>query len=165
MVPTTTRARPRWRLALPFGLLLVALVGAPSLVEPMRVAEGSMSPSYDPGDEILVAKFGSSSADLRRGDVIVLQAPAAGGLMIKRVAALGGDRVGIADGVLVVNGRRVREPYVDRARVDGTYSGPVRVPRNTVWVLGDARAGSVDSRTFGAVPDDAIVGRVILRLW
>ena len=85
--------------------------------------------------------------------------------MIKRVAGLGGDRVGIADGVLVVNKRQVAEPYVDHDRVDGTYFGPVEVPPRSVWVLGDARAGSVDSRVYGAVPVEEIVGRVLLRLW
>ena len=149
-------------------LLLVsalALVGASLLVEPMRVTSESMSPSYDDGDEVLVAKIGARSHRPRRGDVIVLRAPPAGELMIKRVAALGGERVGIADGVLVVDGRRIEEPYVERARVDGAFFGPVRVPEDSVWVLGDARAGSTDSRTFGAVPVEAIVGRVMLRLW
>ena len=163
-MPTTPSPRRRWSI----GLLLVpvvALAGAPFLAEPMRVSSGSMSPSYDQGDEVLVGKIGPRSQGGRRGDVIVLHAPPSGELMIKRVAALGGDQVSIEDGVLVVNGRQVAEPYVDRAQVDGTYFGPIRVPSNSVWVLGDARAGSVDSRGFGAVPNDAIVGRVLLRLW
>jgi signal peptidase I len=164
-----TRARnikmpPRWSLGLlvvPVAALLCALL----LAEPMRVSSGSMSPSYDRGDEVLVAKLGFRAHGPRRGDVIVIHAPPGGELMIKRVAAVGGDDIGIADGVLIVNRRRVEEPYVDQARVDGTYFGPVRVPPKSVWVLGDARAGSVDSRTFGAVPLDAVVGRVLVQLW
>ncbi len=144
---------------------MALLAGAFLVVEPMRVSSASMSPAYGPQDEVLVAKVGLRARDPRRGDVIVVRAPPAGDLMIKRVAALGGDRVAIADGVLVVNGRRVEEPYVDHTRVDGTYFGPIRVRPDHVWVLGDARAGSVDSRAFGAVPEDAIVGRVLARLW
>ncbi|MDX6301721.1 MAG: signal peptidase [Nocardioidaceae bacterium] len=90
---------------------------------------------------------------------------ARGALMIKRVVAEAGQRVGIADGVLVVAGHHVHENYVDPATVDGTYFGPVEVPRGSVFVMGDARAGSVDSRIFGAVPRTAIVGRVVRRLW
>jgi signal peptidase I len=143
---------------------VAALAGSPLVVEPMRVSSGSMSPSYGPGDEVLVGKVGPTTHGGSRGDVVVLRSPPSGELMIKRVVALGGDRVGIEDGVLVVNGCRVAEPYVDRDRVDGTYFGPVRVPRGSVWVLGDARAGSVDSRLFGPVPLHAVVGRVLLRL-
>ncbi len=143
------------------ALLAVAYL----LVEPMRVSSSSMSPAYDAGDEVLVAKVGPRSHEPRRGDVIVVRAPPAGELMIKRVAALGGDQVAILDGVLMVNGRRIKEPYVNHARVDGTYFGPVRVRENSVWVLGDDRAGSVDSRTFGAVSSDQIIGRVLCRLW
>jgi len=62
-------------------------------------------------------------------------------------------------------GKRVSERYVDHATVDGTYFGTVRVPRGSVFVMGDARAGSVDSRTFGSVSRQAIVGRVVLKLW
>lgn len=146
-------------------VLAVALLCALLLAEPMRVSSRSMSPSYAPGDEVLVAKIGFRAHAPRRGDVIVLRSPQTGELMLKRVAALGGDQVGIADGVLVVNERQIAEPYVDHVQVDGTYYGPVQVPQRSVWVLGDARAGSVDSRTFGAVPLGAIVGRVVLQLW
>src|SRR3954471_17983438 len=57
------------------------------------------------------------------------------------------------------------EPYIDRAEVGGTYFGPIRVPAGAVFLLGDQRFGSVDSRSFGPVPVDSIVGRVVLRVW
>jgi signal peptidase I len=85
--------------------------------------------------------------------------------MIKRVAAVGGQTVAIADGVLKVDGKPVPEPYVDRAQVDGTFFGPVRVPPGAVFLLGDQRLGSVDSRSFGPVPVGSIVGRVLFRVW
>ena len=112
-----------------------------------------------------MAKLGFRARDPRRGDVIVFRAPPSGELMIKRVAAVAGDQVGIEDGELVVNRHRTAQPYVDHSTVDGTYFGPVHVPRGAVWVLGDARFGSVDSRTYGSVPVDAIVGRVLVQLW
>ncbi|ROR90242.1 signal peptidase I [Nocardioides aurantiacus] len=141
------------------------LVGSPTLAEPMKVASDSMSPTYSAGDEVLVVKVGVRSHRPRKGDVVVLRAPGSGELMVKRVVALGGESVGIRDGVLVVRNRPVVESFVDHSRVDGTHFGPVHVPRHTVWVLGDARAGSRDSRQFGPVPQEAIVGRVLLRLW
>jgi len=162
----TTR---RTRRAAP-GLVLALVIVAPVLVvrvvaEPMRVSSGSMSPSFETGDQVLVEKVGSRAQDPERGDVVAFHEPGSGDLMVKRVVALSGQRVGIVDGVLVVAGDTVKEPYVDRESVDGTYFGPVRVPAGSVFVMGDARAGSVDSRAFGAVPRRAIVGRVLFKLW
>ena len=158
------KTRRRWTLALTV-LVLAVLVVAFTAVEPMRITSQSMSPSYDIGDEVLVGKLGSHVGALRHGDVIVFHEPGSGALTIKRVAALAGEEIGIEDGVLTVNGASVSEDYLEPSSVDGTYFGPVQVPAGRVFVLGDARAGSVDSRTFGAVAGDAIVGRVLTRLW
>jgi signal peptidase I len=86
-------------------------------------------------------------------------------LLIKRVVAVAGDSVGIADGVLTVNDKPMRESFVDYNLMDATYFGPVHVPSRTVFVMGDNRSDSVDSRTFGPVPVSDIVGRVLLRIW
>lgn len=151
-------------------LVAIAVVGLVALglrfvAEPMRVSSDSMSPTFTTGDEVLVQKLGAHARRPSSGDVVVVRSPASGDLMIKRVAALGGQTVGIADGVLKVDGKPVPEPYVDRAQVDGTYFGPVRVPQDTVFLLGDHRLGSVDSRSFGPVPVRSIIGKVALRVW
>lgn len=127
-----------------------------------RVGMDSMSPTLNDGDRIVVEH---TSADLRRGALVVVTAPGGYGVLLKRVAAVGGDRVGIEDGVLVVNGAAVVEPWFDQTRIDGEYFGPVSVPPDTIWVLGDNRGESVDSRRFGPVPLAAVVGRVTFRLW
>ena len=80
------------------------------------------------------------------------------------MAGLPGDTVGIEDALLVVNGRRVDEPYVDHDSIDSLYWGPVVVPDDAILVLGDARAISIDSREFGPVPGDRLVGRVLARV-
>jgi len=144
---------------------VLVVLGLRWAAEPMRVSSGSMAPTYLEGDQVLVAKLGARSGDPARGDVVAFHRPGTGELMVKRVVARAGQEVGIEDGVLVVEGRQVTEAYVDHATVDGTYFGPVRVPHGTVFVMGDARANSVDSRTFGAVPVDAVVGRVVTGLW
>ena len=92
---------------------------------------------------------------------MTLHGPDNGQLLVKRVAAVGGDTVGIEDGVLVVNGRPVRESYVNHDSVDSVYFGPVTVPNGSVFVRGDNRSASVDSRSFGAVPLGDIEGRVL----
>jgi signal peptidase I len=162
---TAQARRPAVGPAVLVGSLVAVVVALWLVAEPMRVSSGSMSPTYDKGDQVLVQKLGPRSTSPRTGDVVAFREPGVGALMIKRVVAQAGQSVGVEDGVLVVAGRPVTESYVDFGSVDSTYFGPVRVPAGSVFVLGDARAGSVDSRTFGAVPTRDIVGRVVLRLW
>ena len=88
-----------------------------------------------------------------------------GTLLIKRVVAIGGDRVAIEDGVLVINGVREREPYVDYSLTDESYSAPLRVPAGKVFVLGDNRPFSRDSRAWGPIDADDVIGRVDFLLW
>jgi signal peptidase I len=134
--------------------------------EPFTVRSDSMTPTLRAGDQLLAEKVSPRLHRFARGDVVVLEPPGSqDALMVKRVVALAGDRVGLADGRLVVNGTRVQEAYVDLATVDGVYFGPVVVPSGALFVMGDNRAVSVDSRDFGAVPEDRVVGRMVLKLW
>jgi signal peptidase I len=101
----------------------------------------------------------------RRDEPVVFHAPDSGDVLLNRVVGVAGDRVELRDGVLYVNGRRRAEPYVAYERVDSVYFGPVQVPAGSVFVMGDARASPVDSRDFGPVPEDALVGRAVVRTW
>jgi signal peptidase I len=148
-------------------LLLVLLAGIlrAYVAEPFAIPSESMAPTLRPGDHVLVEKLSYRFGPPRRGELVVFRAPDGGSLAVKRIVALAGDRVGIEDGVLAVNGRLQREPYIDQASVDSVYFGPVVVPRGDVFVMGDNRADSHDSRAYGAVPWRSLIGRVLVRLW
>ncbi|MGV9255371.1 signal peptidase I [Streptomyces sp. NPDC003697] len=133
------------------------------LVEPVRVESTSMEPTLQVGDHLLVDERAYWRAAPRRGDLVVFDQ--SGSRLVKRVAAVAGDTVGIEDGVLTVDGRPVTEPSIDRRALDGLYYGPAHVPDGTVFVLGDNRRHSVDSRQFGPVPVGQVRGRVLLRWW
>ena len=151
------------RIALPI-LLVVLAAGLLYSIEPVRVHADSMQPTLRSGDEVLVDRLSLVLRAPHRGEIVVANAPDIG-LVVKRVAAVGGDTVGIEDGVLVVNGHAEKEGYVDYASIDGSYFGPVRVAPGAVFLLGDNRGNSEDSRDFGAVPEDDVLGRVLVRLW
>lgn len=153
-------ARPLLVPAAVGAVLLALLAGGALPWRPARVDGDSMRPTLGDGDRILVA-----AGPPARGDVVVLGSPAGDGDLVKRVVAVGGDRVALEDGVLVVNGAAVPEPHADPHGTDGEYAGPLPVPPGTVYLLGDRRGSSVDSREFGPVPADAVSGRVVLRLW
>jgi signal peptidase I len=144
--------------------VVLALIALRAFVaEPFRIPSESMAPTLEPGDQALVTKLGGAPA---RGDLVAFHAPRTGEVMLKRVVAAGGDSVGIEDGVLVVNGRKQREAYIaDPDAIDSVYFGPVDVARGSLFVLGDNRANSEDSREFGAVPADRVIGRATARVW
>ena len=158
----TRRRRPSG-VAVGFALIAALVLVRIFVAEPFRIPSQSMEPTLRPGDQTLVNKLSGDAPD--RGDLVAFHAPRTGEILLKRVVAVGGDTVGLEDGVLVVDGRQVREPYADPKAIDSVYFGPVKVRPGTIFVMGDNRANSDDSRDFGAVPTDRIIGRAVARVW
>lgn len=131
-----------------------------------RVPSGAMAPTLQPGTVIVVHAGDAVVRDLHRGDVIVFEPPAAPGqAWVKRVIGMPGDTVELQAGRLRVNGRAVAEPYVDPRRASTPYSrdfAAVRVPRDRVFVLGDNRDNSEDSRVWGFAALARVRGRVAM---
>lgn len=143
--------------------LLAAAVLAARLwvVEPVTVSSESMEPAVPRGSTVLMFKPGPALGGLRTGDLVVFTSPEDGNPAIKRAVALQGQTVAIEDSVLVVDGIPQPEPGIDHSRTDGTYFGPVTVPAGHVFVLGDNRAGSIDSRLYGSVPLEDLQATVL----
>jgi signal peptidase I len=160
--PQRSRA---WWLAAGALLIALAVLVRAYVAEPFAIPSESMAPTLLPGDHVLVEKLSSHFGSPRRGDLVVFRQPDGGSLAVKRIVGVAGDRVGIEDGILAVNGHRQRESYVDQRQVDSVYFGPVVVPSGDVFVMGDNRADSHDSRDYGAVPTRSLIGRVLVRLW
>ena len=143
-------------------LAVLALVAVWTFVaEPLRVTSVSMEPGLRAGEHVLVDKLTYRTRRPRRDELIVFPQPGDGQLAVKRVVGLPGDSVALEDGVLVVNDAVRHESYVDHRTVDSVYFGPKIIPPGTVFVMGDNRGPSIDSRDYGPVAVDSIVGRVI----
>lgn len=144
-------------------LLAWAVVGI--LFDGYRIPSFAMAPTLDAGDRVLARP--TDGDNMSRGDIVVFTPDVAGVPpfpRISRVVAVAGDAVDDADGFLTVDGRRAREPYLE----PGTQTDrvePVEVPRGHVYVLGDNRPISQDSRFYGPVPVGRIHGRVVLQYW
>lgn len=170
--PVGTR-RPRRRagsivqgVAIALGLVL--MLGGFGLIvvdyTPYRIPTASMSPTLQIGDTVLARKGGGA---VGRGDVVVFRDALWGGaVMVKRVVAVGGDTVACCDSGnrLTVNGKAVDEPYVDEQQLQGAAFS-VEVPAGRLFLMGDNRLGSLDSRTHldvagGTVPAADVVARV-----
>jgi signal peptidase I len=154
------RARTLARRVGTAALVVAAVLGVREfVVTPVAVHGVSMEPTVHDGTA-LVARW-PDPEHLHRGELVVFRDPE-GTLALKRVVGVAGDSVAIRDAVLEVDDRPVTEPYVDHSRIDGTYFGPITVRTGTIFVMGDNRAPSIDSREYGAVSYDRVLGRVLL---
>ncbi len=150
--------RQLWRPAAVVFVLLLAV--RMWVITPFEVMSDSMSPTLPEGATIYVDRL-VEPREVAHQDLVLFDT--AEGAVVKRVVGLPGDQIRIHDAVLHVNGVPVDEPYVDEITLDGVFFGPVTVPADHLFVLGDNRFDSIDSRDYGPVPFSAINGRVLGR--
>ncbi len=140
------------------------------LAEPYKVPSGSMMPTIEPGDWIVANKLADDLADFRHGDLVVFLPPPSVedevDALVKRIIGLPGDEIAFVDGTVTRNGTPLDEPYL----AAGTTTTPkgtesVVVPDGAFFVLGDNRSSSIDSRIYGPVAGENIIGRASLRFW
>ncbi|HET9995561.1 MAG TPA: signal peptidase I [Candidatus Acidoferrum sp.] len=150
-------------LLIAIGLALVIIV---FLYQPVKVEGTSMAPLLSDQERIFINKFVYRFEPIQRGDVVVFWYPLDGTKsFIKRVVGLPGESVEIRQGKVYVNGKWVPEPYVPPQYEDLSDFGPVRVPRESYFVMGDHRISSNDSRVFGPVASRFIYGRAVFAYW
>jgi signal peptidase I len=151
------------------GAFLVAFVVKTFLIQAFFIPSGSMLPTLHEDDRVLVNKLSYDLHDVHRGDLVVFERPeneAAGQIkdLIKRVVGLPGERIESRDGAVYIDGDLLEEPYLaDGAETTGLE--PQTVPEGHVFVMGDNRGDSMDSRVFHAINEDLIVGRAFVRVW
>jgi signal peptidase I len=143
------------------------------LFQSFYIPSPSMAPALQPGDRVLVSKLSYRLHDIQRGDIVVFKRPprltkADAGPevkdLVKRVIGLPGDTVEARDGQMIVNGTAIKEPYVAKGTVT-TGLAPTHIAANHYWVMGDNRGVSEDSRVFGSISNNLIVGRVFFQVW
>lgn len=145
-------------------LIAVALAAAVrAAVSIYSIPSGSMMPSLQAGDHILVVPYRWSNP--ARGDVVVFRSPAdQSQLMVKRIIAIPGDLIDSRAGRVRIGQRAIAEPYLLRQGATGAISAQL-VPGDSFFVMGDNREDSLDSRRWGTLPRNLVVGRVRMILW
>ena len=145
--------------------LLIALLINVFVGQATRVEGQSMEPNLHSEQRLVVEKLSYRFHGPQRFDIVVLKMPSQGEeLLIKRVIGLPGETVEIRDGQVYVDGNLLAEPFTDQSTHPGRNS-KVTVPPLHIYVMGDNRDRSNDSRSFGPVPIDDIIGRAWLSYW
>jgi signal peptidase I len=186
-LPRGLRIAIDWILTIVGAIAIVLLVKA-FVVNPYRIPSSSMEPTLHcaqpaPGcearfsDRVLANRFIYHLRDPRRGEIVVFDTPpeavtkcGAGGTFVKRLIGLPGERIEIrlvrGEGYVYINGKQLDEPYLEPDRRDMLSEMPPRtVPEDHYFMMGDNRAQSCDSREWGAVPRENLIGKVFATYW
>jgi signal peptidase I len=159
-------------------LLISAVIGR------FEIHQISMEPNFHEGQRVIVSKLnriwdtllvqtahaaapGSSPFAPGRGEVVVFYPPnGSGDALIKRVIGVPGDTIELRDNLVYVNGQLLDEPYINgQPTYCNNYCKPLKLEAGMFFMMGDNRPSSLDSRNFGPVPSDRLIGRVVMRYW
>lgn len=185
--PVEIEPNPFLRLLKEWGPVLLAAIAIAlftrlTLVQAYHIPSGSMQPTLDIGDRVVVNRLSYSFGEIDRGQVVVFSTPPTqpsnANDIIKRVIGLPGETIEFRDGNVFVDGLLAQEPYLAQeestipraigipgcAQPDASPTLCV-VPDDHIFVMGDNRLGSEDSRKFGPIPIDTVVGRAMVRVW
>jgi signal peptidase I len=145
---------------------LVFGVVRPFVAEAFYIPSESMVPTFEVGDRLFVNKFIYRFRGPKQGEIVVFKSiEGEQEDLIKRVVGVPGDTIILSNGMLLVNGVPKDEPYVNHQLTDLSSFGPITVPEGKVFVLGDNRANSRDSRFFGPLPVQDVEGEAFVIFW
>jgi signal peptidase I len=157
-------------------VVVAALVIRTFVVQVFRVPSGSMLPTLQLGDRLVVDKLPGLAHSIHRGDIIVFKrVPAdddpATPVLVKRVIGLPGETISSKGATVYIDGRAIKEPWLAAMNSTAGCSQaafnipPTHITRNNYFVMGDCRGNSDDSRAWGTVPVGNVIGRVFVVIW
>jgi len=153
------------------------------VVQTFSIPSGSMEPTLNIGDRIVVDKLSYDLHGVGRGDIVVFARPPAENCagapvsdLVKRVIGLPGETISLSgNGYVLINGKRLDETWLPKSVQGTTYPGPsgtpyslvhpYKIPAHDYFMMGDNRGDSCDSRFWGPIPKSLMVGKVDLRIW
>lgn len=144
-------------------LAVILFVGINAVSARVRVDGFSMRPTLEDGEFVLVSKLSYTFGEFERGDIIVFHFPLnPDEELVKRIIGLPGDQVMVKENQVYVNGQLLSEPYIAQSPI---YSGEWTVTEGHLFVLGDNRNNSNDSKDWGLLPQENVVGKAVLIYW
>jgi len=157
--------------------VLVSLLVRTYAVQTFFIPSGSMEPTLQIGDRIIVNKLSVEFGTIHVGDILVFRAPKAVALtgphgcsdkvadLVKRVVGVPGDHLVSKGNTIYVNGKPLKQPWTHVAQIGVKPIKPTYVKKNHYFMMGDNEPGSCDSRYWGLIPRSAVIGKAFARIW
>jgi signal peptidase I len=165
------RKAVEWLVIIAVAVLVAVLLRA-FVLQTFFIPSASMEPTLQIGDRIIVSKLSYKLHGIHRGDMIVFARPPAencGGEpvadLVKRVIGLPGETIASQGNDVLINGKPITQDWQSKGSPLGPPIRSQRIPNNAVFVMGDNRTNSCDSRMWGPVNQSLVVGHVVLRIW
>lgn len=151
------------------GYLIIAIIAAlfsitlrVFIIEPFIVPTPSMAPTLQIGDKVIVNKLEYKIHTIKRGDIVVFHSPAEKKDLVKRAIAFEGEEITLnKNGDIFIDGKKLSEPYLPKDIITSYEDQKFKIGKNQLFVMGDNRNNSADSRVFGPISLDQIFGKVI----
>lgn len=167
---------PSFALPIVLAIAVVAVILVRMyVVEPYIIPSESMDPTIEVGDMVLGEKLSLKSEEPKRGDIVFFKNPdpdSGHGVLVKRVVATGGQTVDLRYGKVYIDGVEEKSGHahgmsmpLEERYLETDVSFPYTVPEGYIWVMGDNRENSLDSRSFGAIPVDTVYAESWIRYW
>lgn len=145
--------------------IIVAMLFQTYVYAQSEVQNVSMQNTLVAGQRLIEDKWSYHFHEPRHGDIVIINGPESDVRLIKRVVALPGDVIDIQNGEVFLNGKHLIEPYVKGQTFAGKVEVPFTVRAGQLFVMGDNREHSLDSRALGPIARSSIEGRAVFRIW
>jgi signal peptidase I len=136
------------------------------IFEPFIVPSPSMDPTLKVGDKVIINKIAYRVGSIERGDIVAFHSPLEEKDLVKRAVAVEGDEITLtSEGEIYINGERITESYIPADQAASYINQTVTLEEDEVFVMGDNRNNSFDSRYFGAIPEEDVFGEFMVIYW
>jgi len=168
---STARNKRIFKEILIYTIIILTAVASATLIrifilEPFIIPTPSMEPKLKVGDKVLINKLAYKFGTVKRGDIVAFHSPMEEKDLVKRVIAVEGDEITLtSEGEIFINGEKIIENYLPADQNISYINQTIVVGENEVFVMGDNRNNSFDSRFFGTISEDDIFGKFVLIYW
>lgn len=164
MKDKTKKKKDSWLSVILLSILLVITLFVTNFVaRPVIVHESSMEDNLFEGNILLLYMW---QYEPKHGDIVVVdEGNSEGKRLIKRLIGLGGDQIKIVDGTVYLNGEKLEEPYISESNQDFSVNLELTIPEGQVYVMGDNRRVSLDSRSIGPIDEELLMGKTTVKMY
>jgi signal peptidase I len=149
-----------------YAIIILAAVISATSIRIFIVPTPSMEPKLEVGDKVIINKLAYKLGPIKRGDIVAFHSPIEEKDLVKRAIAIEGDEITLtSEGEIFINGEKITEDYLPEDQNIAYINQTVVIDKGEIFVMGDNRNNSFDSRFFGTIPESDVFGKFVIIYW